>query len=379
MDRRRGIVRKQYESIERTGAFPRIQKHNQAYNAPTMKALFVDRPGRPPTLSVKEVPTPAPAPGEVLVRVEACGFCHHDLLVMTGALRRGVAPGVILGHEISGVVAATGDSVTHLKEGDPVVSILTAACGTCDRCREGREHRCRVGRGIGHGRHGGFAEYAALPQSCLVKIPDTLDLAQAALFACPIGVSLQAIQNAAQVQPFETVVVTGAGGGLGIHAVQAATALGARVLAVTSSPEKLGAIATMGGEEILHTEELDFSEMVLALTEDQGAPVVIDTVGSPLFPSSWASLAQYGRLALLGEVGGGPVALNLAEIIFRDAQILGSSGVPLAVVEQVAGMAARRELRPTISRSFSLDAAGAAFDLLASRSVLGRLVFRPGW
>ena len=344
-----------------------------------MKALFVDRPGRPPMFSVKEVPPPAPAPGEVLVRVEACGFCHHDLLVMAGALRRGVAPGVILGHEISGVVAATGDGITSLKEGDPVVSILTAACGTCDRCREGREHRCRVGRGIGHGRNGGFAEYAALPESCLVKIPDTLDLAQAALFACPIGVSLQAIQNAAQVQPFETVVVTGAGGGLGIHAVQAATALGARVLAVTSSPEKLGAIATMGGEEILHTEELDFSEMVLALTEDQGAPVVIDTVGSPLFPFSWASLAQYGRLALLGEVGGGSVALNLAEIIFRDAQIMGSSGVPLAVVEQVAGMTARGELRPTISRSFSLDEAGAAFDLLASRSVLGRLVFRPGW
>ena len=356
-----------------------IQTYIQAYNAITMKALFVDRPGRPPALSVREVPTPAPAPGEALVRVEACGFCHHDLLVMAGALRRGVAPGVILGHEISGVVAATGDGITSLKEGDPVVSILTAACGTCDRCREGREHRCRVGRGIGHGRNGGFAEYAALPESCLVKIPDTLDLAQAALFACPIGVSLQAIQNAAQVQPFETVVVTGAGGGLGIHAVQAATALGARVLAVTSSPEKLGAIATMGGEEILHTEELDFSEMVLALTEDQGAPVVIDTVGSPLFPFSWASLAQYGRLALLGEVGGGSVALNLAEIIFRDAQIMGSSGVSLAVVEQVAGMAARGELRPTISRSFSLDEAGAAFDLLASRSVLGRLVFRPGW
>ena len=340
--------------------------------------MFVDRPGHPPILSVKDVPTPAPEPGEALVRVEACGFCHHDLSVMSGILRRGVAPGVILGHEISGVVAAIGNNVTRLKEGDRVVSILTAACGICDRCHQGQEHRCRVGTGIGHGRNGGFAEYAALPEFGLVTIPDNVDLAQAALFACPMGVSLQAIQDVAQVKPAGTVVVTGAGGGLGLHSVQAAVAMGARVLAVTSTPEKLGHIASLGGEEILHTEELDFSEMVLALTEDQGAPVVIDTVGSPLFPSSWASLAQYGRLVLLGEVGTASVQLSLAEIIFRDAQILGSSGVSRALVEQVAGMVSRDELHPVVSRSFRLEEAAAAFELLASRSVLGRLVFEPG-
>ena len=188
---------------------------------------------------------------------------------------------------------------------------------------------------------------------------------------------MQAAQNVAQIQPGETVVVTGAGGGLGVHAVQAAASLGAKVLAVTSSPEKLGSLAPLGGEEILHTSELDFSEMVLALTEDEGAAVVLDTVGSPLFPSAWNSLAQFGRLVLLGEVAGRPVELNLAEIIFRDARVMGASGVSLASVRQAAGMVSRGELKPIVSRTFALEDALTAFGLLASRQPLGRLVFTP--
>ena len=332
-------------------------------------------------MSVKELPVPEPGPEEVLVRVEGCGFCHHDMLVMSGTLRRGVAPGVILGHEIAGVVEQTGGQVTGLKAGDRVVSILTNACGKCDRCLGGQEHRCRSGVGIGHGRNGGFAEYVAVSEFSLVQVDDQLndnvDLVSAALFACPIGVALQAAQDVARIKPGETVVVTGAGGGLGVHAVQAAASLGARVLAVTSSPEKLGSLAPLGGEEILHTGELDFSEMVLALTEDEGAAVVLDTVGSPLFPSAWRSLAQFGRLVLLGEVAGRPVELNLAEIIFRDARVLGASGVSRASVRQAAGMASRGEMKPIVSRTFPLEEAETAFALLASRQPLGRLVFTP--
>ena len=332
-------------------------------------------------MSVKDVPVPEPGPGEVLVRVVACGFCHHDMLVMSGTLRRGVAPGVILGHEIAGVVERTGGEVATLKSGDKVVSILTAACGTCDRCLDGQEHRCRSGVGIGHGRSGGFAEYVALPEFSLVQVNDLLnnklDLISAALLACPMGVALHAAQDVAQVQPGETVVVTGAGGGLGVHALQAAVSLGARVLAVTSSPEKLGPLADLGAEEILHTEELDFSEIVLALTEDEGVPVVLDTVGSPLFPSALRSLAQFGRLILLGEVAGNHVELNLAEIIFRDARVMGASGVARASVRKAAELASSGIFKTVVSRVLPLESAYAAFGLLSSRQTLGRLVFTP--
>ena len=293
---------------------------------------------------------------------------------MAGVLRRGVKPGVILGHEVSGIVAQVGEAVRAVETGDRVVSLLTNACGRCERCLSGREHRCAYGEGIGHGRDGGFAEYMVLSEFSLVKIPESVDLTGAALLACPMGVALQAVQHVAEVSSGETTVVTGAGGGLGIHALQMAAALGSRVLAVTTSPDKLGQFAPLGAEEVLHTDELDFSEMVLALTEDQGAEVVIDTVGSPLFPSAWRSLAQFGRLVLLGEVAGKPVELNLAEIIFRDARVLGSSGVSRSVIEQVVDMISQGQVNPVVGGAMPLEEAATAFDMMSARSVLGRLV-----
>ena len=342
-----------------------------------MRALYVKQAGDPPVLEIRDVPIPEAGPRQVLVHVTACGFCHHDRSVMAGLLRRGVAPDVILGHEISGVVETAGSDVTGLKTGDRVVSILTEACGRCDRCDNGREHRCREGQGIGHGRDGGFAEYVALSEHSLVKLPEGLDPVGAALLACPMGVALQAVRETAQVAPGETVVVTGAGGGLGVHAVQAAAALGARVLAVSSSPEKENALRELGAAEVLEINGLDFAELVMAMTGDEGADVVIDTVGSALFPSTLRSLAQYGRLVLLGEVLGQHISLNPAEIIFRDARLIGASGVSRATVEQAVLMALEGRLRTVVDLEMPLEQATDAYRLVSERRPTGRIVLLP--
>ena len=342
-----------------------------------MRALYVKQAGDPPVLEIRDVPIPEAGPRQVLVHVTACGFCHHDRSVMAGLLRRGVAPDVILGHEISGVVETAGSDVTGLKTGDRVVSILTEACGRCDRCDNGREHRCREGQGIGHGRDGGFAEYVALSEHSLVKLPEGLDPVGAALLACPMGVALQAVRETAQVAPGETVVVTGAGGGLGVHAVQAAAALGARVLAVSSSPEKENALRELGAAEVLEINGLDFAELVMAMTGDEGADVVIDTVGSALFPSTLRSLAQYGRLVLLGEVLGQHISLNPAEIIFRDARLIGASGVSRATVELAVLMALEGRLRTVVDLEMPLEQATDAYRLVSERRPTGRIVLLP--
>ena len=346
-----------------------------------MRALMLDSPGTPPHLSVGELPVPRPGAGEALVRVAACGFCHHDRLVMAGTLRRGVRSGVVLGHEIAGVVEELGDGVTRVRPGDRVVSLLTNACGECDRCRAGREHRCRNGEGIGHGRNGGFAEFVAVSQHSLVALPDGLDLTAASLLACPAGVALQAL-SAVEVSAGETVVVTGAGGGLGIHALQLAASLGARTMAVTSTSGKAGALAHYGADEVIETggadSGLDFSEVVTALTGDEGAEVVIDTVGTPTIRSSVRCLAQYGRLALLGEVGGeGSLRGLIPEIVFRDARLTGVSGVSRATLEQTIALAAEGRLTPVLQQVMPLEEAGRAYELLSRRAVLGRVALVP--
>ena len=338
---------------------------------------MLESPGTSPHLSVVDLPIPQPGPEEALVRVAACGFCHHDRLVMAGTLRRGVRPGIILGHEFAGVVAEVGDGVSRVRLGDRVVSLLTNACGHCDRCRTGREHRCRNGEGIGHGRNGGFAEYVAVSQHSLALLPDALELTAAALLACPAGVALQAL-SAIEVSEEETMVVTGAGGGLGVHAVQLAVAMGARTLAVTSSPHKAQALTDYGADEVIEAGELDFSEIVMALTADEGADAVIDTVGAVTLRSSVRSMAQYGRLALLGDVGSeNGLRGVIPEIIFRDAQITGVSGVSRGTLERAITLAGEGKLTPALQEVTPLEEAGRVFDLLSQRGVLGRIALAP--
>jgi D-arabinose 1-dehydrogenase-like Zn-dependent alcohol dehydrogenase len=345
----------------------------------TMSALSLVEAGNPPKLAMVKRRVPRPRPGEVLLRVDACGFCHHDYLVMSGRLRRGVATGVILGHEIAGTVVAMGDGAKEFREGDRAVSLLTAACGDCTRCHSGREHRCVNGAGIGHGRDGGFAEYVALPETALVAAPKGVAAERAALLACPAGVALSGIE-ACRVAPGETVVVTGAGGGLGAHAVQLAAASGAQVIAVTSSPDKAAGLENLGAAIVVEVGAgLDIGDLVMAVTDDTGADVVIDTVGPPLWPDSIRCLGQYGRMALLGDVTGAPAAASLAEIIFRDLRLIGVSGVSRSTLERCVEMAESGELQPVVGGALPLtaDGVGEAVRMMAERKPLGRVALTP--
>ena len=341
-----------------------------------MRALYVRNPGQVPDLEVREVETPTPGAGEVLVKVDSAGLCGHDIAIMTGLLRRGVDHDVILGHEISGRIAGMGEGVSGMSEGDAVVASLTAFCGQCDRCASGLDYRCRFGRGVGHARNGGFAEYVTLPARSVMPIPDGVDLTGAALLACPIGVCVRALAVAG-VSAGESVLVTGAGGGLGIHAIQVAGSLGAQVFAATSSAEKLDELERYAPGGVILGGELDFSELVLAFTEDAGVDVVVDTVGSAVVSSSIRSLAQYGRMALLGEVAGGRAAIRLTDIMFRDAALHGSTGANRDDIATAARLVAQGEVEPVIHATAPLEDAVEWVRLVTERSVTGRVVLRP--
>jgi len=337
----------------------------------------LDAPGDEPSLTLRDVPVPALGPHDALVEVAAAGLCHHDVAVMQGLLSRGVKQQIILGHEVSGRVADIGDSVSSLEVGDSVVSTLTTFCRECQRCLHGMEYRCLQGRGIGHTLDGGFAQFVCLPESSVVPVSMTADLDPASLYACPMGVVLRALQDVAGVGPENTVLVTGAGGGLGVHSVEIAAALGARVLAVTTSPDKAEKLEGMGRAEVIVHGELDFSEIALALTEDQGVDVVIDTVGSALFQSSLKSVTQFGMMVLLGEVAGGETRVNPAEIIFRDATIVGSSGADRRHIVTVADMVGSGAIRPVAFQRFALEDAADAYRLMRAQKTFGRVLLVP--
>ena len=343
-----------------------------------MKALVLNSDGDAAGLEMRDIPTPEPASDEALVRVAACGVCYHDVAVVDGTLRRGVKPDVVPGHEVSGVVAATGDGVTSVRSGDRVVVALTTFCGECGRCAAGQEYRCPRGHGFGHGIDGGFAEYMRAPEASVIPLPEGIDLAQACLLACPIGVAISALEDAARLQPGETALVVGAGGGLGAHLAQIAAAMGARVLAVTTSPEKLSALESLQDVDVILADgELDFSEIVLALTEDNGVDVVLNPVGSALFGSCIASLAQFGRMVALGEIAGRAARFNIAELLFRDATVTGSTGASPRHIRKAIDMAVNGSIQPIVSRQFGFDEAAEAIERMRNADTFARVVLIP--
>ncbi|QJY49965.1 alcohol dehydrogenase catalytic domain-containing protein [Pseudonocardia broussonetiae] len=208
-----------------------------------MRAAVLNRPGRPGAVDLAEVDRPRPGAGEVLVQVVACGVCGHDQADRAGLLE--IPLPAVLGHEISGIVVETGAGVTRVVPGDRVATAQFATCGHCARCTSGDELRCPE-RSF---TYGGYAEYAVLRATSLLTVPPELDIVATSVVACAVGTGLQALRTRAGLRPGETVLVTGAGGGLGLHGVQVGAALGARVVALTGDPDKADGLRELGAHE----------------------------------------------------------------------------------------------------------------------------------
>ena len=325
-----------------------------------MKALVLESTGPEPRLSLADRPMPVPPAGHVVVRVTACGFCHHDALVMSGVLRRGVALPVVLGHEVAGTVESLGPGVTGIAAGEPVALVPNGS--------------------MGHSVDGGMAEYVVAPESALLPVGSEISPQGTCLLGCPLGVAVKAVEEAAQVRSGEIVVVTGISGGLGLHAAQVASARGARVIGVTTSPQKAASLEALPWlwRLVVHGE-LPYDEVVVALTGDRGPEVVIDTVGGGLLEFGVRALASGGRLVLLGQIDSGSAALPVAEVVFRQARLVGVLGAARQHMERALELVVENAVTPMVDRELPLtvEAALEAYHLLRERRVVGRIVFRP--
>ena len=342
-----------------------------------MKAVTFRDFGGPDMLQLTEVPRPEPGPGDVLIKIHAAGICYHDVLSRAGKIPRD-KPGQILGHEIAGEIAAVGSNVSPDRVGERVVIYQRLFCGTCPYCLAGRQDLCRNSRVLGENGGGGYAEFTCVPAQNAIQMPDGLEMTTAALAVCPIGTSVRAALGVAKIGPGDKVLVTGSGGGLGLHQIQVAKSVNAHVIAVTSSDEKVDVIKQAGADEIIISPDLKFSREVWRLTAKQGVDVVLENVVTNTFGESLRSTAQNAKVVVLGNIGTRPVDVDPGLLIVRRIRIAGSGNATFADVRRSLHLLATGAVKPFIGRVLPFPDVGQGHALMEQKGVVGRVVL-SGW
>ncbi len=341
-----------------------------------MRNMAVVEFGKP--LAPVGLDRPRPGPGEVLVRVLACGVCRSDLKVAGGLMPFSASQRLphVPGHEISGEVAEVGAGVT-LAPGQRVVVHNYWGCGSCPYCVEGQENLCDALRGwVGFTTPGGFEEYLVVPQDHLLPLPPQVDPLQAATISCALGTAYHAVVSRGAVRAGETVAVVGTGG-VGLYAVQVARAAGARAVAVDVREQALEAARQVGADAA--TTPAEAPSAVSGLTRRRGADVVVDCVGNrPASELAVTLVRKGGRVVQVGYLTDPQQypALPTDRVVLREVQVVGSRYVTRPELGRAVDLVASGAVRPVISRVVDLEQVNEALEEVRADRVVGRVVVR---
>lgn len=315
----------------------------------------------------------APQPGEVLIRVEACGIGLTVLNCIRGDLADDAArlPRVP-GHEIVGRVEACGVHVSSPAVGERVMAYFYLVCGICQACRSGHDSRCRNLAGwVGVHRDGGYAPYTVLPARNAVPLPESVPAAEATAIPDAIATSLHVCRTRAAVQAGDRVAVIGAGGGVGIHMVEMATLFGGRVAGLEASERKFDAIRRMGGTPVL-SRSFDAIDLTSVWDLNQ-ADVVIDLLGSRA-SLAWGmtALVLGGRLVVLTTFRDVDVAMSPRDLVLREATILGSRYASRSELVESADLVATGKIHPVVSQVVPPERIEEVHRALREGTLVGR-------
>ena len=344
-----------------------------------MKAVVLRRFGGPDALDYIDWPDPKIGPNDVLVKVYAVTVARTlDIEVRQRGANFNVALPRILGSDPAGVVVEVGRDVTNFSLGDRVATNGVLYCGVCEQCSRGRSNACERFRLLGINVDGGDAEYCALPESSVVRIPNHITMDEAASIAIGYPVALNLLKQAAELRPGEDVLVMAAAGALGIAGVLIAKAMGARVIAAAGADWKLERCkALLGADDVVNYTEPDWQRRVMQLSSHgDGVDVVFENISSPeLFPLALRSLRPYGRLVTCGTHGGGTIELDMRPVYRSHLSIYGRAGASVDVVREVWRMLAeRRVAAPPVFHRFPIAEAPAAHQFAAGRDAFGKTV-----
>jgi propanol-preferring alcohol dehydrogenase len=339
-----------------------------------MKAAILKQYSKP--LVVEDVPRPSVRPNEVLIKVRACGICGTDLKTCAG--KAGTKVPLIMGHEIAGEIVELGAGVSDIRVGDRGVVHFYLTCGKCAFCLSNRETVCAhpLGR-FGFNVDGGFAEYLAAPARNFIPIPESLTFTQACIVCDAISTTYRALSKAA-IQPGEYVLVMGLGG-LGIHAIQIAKALGANVIGVDINPAKLELAKQLGVEHVLRFEQ-DSSFVENVRKEADGNPIsaILETVSIPAtVDADLKLLGPAGKLVLAGYTDV-PVSIPPYALVLNELSLHGSRASSREDVRAVISLLEKGVVVPVVSKTYPLEEVNYAIEELRLGRCIGRQVITIG-
>lgn len=326
-------------------------------------------------ICMEDVPVPELEPGEVLVRVGACGICGTDLKIVAGVYKGSWPPALpfIQGHEWAGTVAVIGEGVTGLQMGDRVAAENHKGCGACANCRRGQYNLCEVARSkgkayklYGHSAQGAFADYAARPAGLLHKLPDAISFEEGTIVNQG-ALGLHAIRRC-RIEPGDTVAVIGPGL-VGLITVQLAKAVGATRVIVAGRGPRLDLARELGADDVVDISTTDTVEGIRALTDGRGADCAFECAGAPeAVIASINCVKRGGRVALVGLTGNQNVAFNTDRIALDEVDVFGVRSSPNAYPELINLIAARKvNVKKLVSRVYPLEQINDAFDAFRKR------------
>ncbi|WP_236792016.1 zinc-binding dehydrogenase [Amycolatopsis sp. GM8] len=340
-----------------------------------MKAAQISGFGGPEMFRLTEVPTPSAGPGEVLIRLRAAGLNRADINIREGRFAESPPPPMTLGVEGAGEVAALGEGVTAFTVGDRVAINPMKFCAQCPPCLDGRDSECLHMRVVGEHFDGTYAQYIALPERLLIPAPERLGYHELAVGIVPYMTAWHMLKTRGQVRAGETVLVVGAGSGVGTAAVQVAKALGAKVIATTSSDRKQEQVRALGADEVVdYRAEPDFHEAVRKLTGGAGADVVHETVGAATVQKSILAARHGGRVLGMGSHTGRTAEIDLWSLYRREITFLGCHLSNRAEIAEFLPLLADGSLTPVIDSVYPFDAAVEAQARLDAPDRFGKVV-----
>lgn len=336
---------------------------------PTMKAAIVRQFGKP--LVIEDVPVPQPGPGEVLVKVKACGVCHTDLHAASGDWPVKPVPPFIPGHEVAGIVAALGPGVKNLKVGDAVgVAWLHDACMACEYCETGWETLCEHQHNTGYSVNGGFAEYVIASAAFTAKLPATVDFAAIAPILCA-GVTTYKGLKETEARPGEWVVISGVGG-LGHVAIQYAKAMGLKVVAVDIAEDKLALAREAGADLAVDALAAGAVDNVLAATGGGAHGVLVTAVSTAAFALALKMVRRKGTVSLVG-LPPGEFPTPIFDVVLKRITVRGSIVGTRRDLDEAIAFAADGKVKAEVTKA-PLAEINHIFDRMKAGKIEGRMV-----